>query len=107
MVGMMAALTACKDSGAEKTEAVKNHSDTIEKQLDLISGNVALWWGDDEILYGRYGYSVTDFKKNGRLEIIASTCQGNGLYTHSSIWEVNESMDGLLTAILLRKTSTM
>ncbi|MDR1771445.1 MAG: hypothetical protein LBS02_12520 [Hungatella sp.] len=33
---------------------------------------------------------------NGRLEIIASTCQGSGLYTHSSIWKVNESMDGLL-----------
>ncbi|MDR0923402.1 MAG: hypothetical protein LBN31_03505 [Hungatella sp.] len=90
------AAESIKDSGAEKAEAAKNHSDTIEKQLDLISENVALWLGDDEILYGRYGYSVTDFNQNGRLEIIASTCQGSGLYTHSSIWEVNESMDGLL-----------
>ncbi|MBE7722038.1 MAG: hypothetical protein E7243_21360 [Lacrimispora celerecrescens] len=76
--------------------ASENHSEPIEKQLDLISENVALWWGDDDILYGRYGYSVTDFNQNGRLEIIASTCQGSGLYTRSSIWEVNESMDGLL-----------
>lgn len=87
---------AMKDSGAEKTEPARNHSEPIEKQLDLISENVALWWGDDDILYGSYGYSVTDFNQNGRLEIIASTCQGSGLYTRSSIWEVNESMDGLL-----------
>lgn len=90
------AAEAIKDSGAEKTEAVKNHSDSIEKQLDLISENVAVWWGDDDILFGRYGYSVTDFNRNGRLEIIASSCQGSGFYTRSSIWEVNESMNGLL-----------
>lgn len=90
------AAEAIKDSEEEKTEAVKNHSDSIKKQLDLISRNIAIWWGGDDILFGRYGYSVTDFNQNGRLEIIASSCQGSGFYTRSSIWEVNESMNGLL-----------
>lgn len=55
----------------------------------------------DEWAAAEYGdanfYAITDLDGNGRLEIIAATCGGSGLYTYSSFYEVNESYDGIST----------
>lgn len=68
-----------------------------EKQIKLIVDNYDVWTmktTDDK--YKPYSYVVTDLDQNGRLEIIASTCQGTGVYTYSKYYEVNETFDGLV-----------
>lgn len=65
----------------------------IDKQIQVIADQVSVWKGEEEVL--NYGYAVTDLDHNGRLELIASTCIGTGIYTYSSFYEVNENGDGL------------
>lgn len=67
--------------------------DPIEKQLSLIKDNVDIW--KDKLGYEKFEYVVTDLDHNGRLEIIASSCQGTGIYTYSTYYEVNEDMTAL------------
>nr|MCR5100111.1 hypothetical protein [Butyrivibrio sp.] len=40
-------------------------------------------------------YYITDYDHNGRLEITASECQGTGIYTSTSIYEVNSDFNGI------------
>ena len=83
-------ITVIDDGGDEE--------DDVE-QLQLIAENKDLWLGmTDEILAAvePCSYAVTDLNQNGRLEIIVSSCQGTGIYTYSNIFEVNETMDGLM-----------
>lgn len=63
------------------------------EQLNVILNNKELWYKDDE--FDKYSYAVTDLDQNGRLEIISSICQGTGLYTYTTIYEINETLDGL------------
>lgn len=81
-----------KNSGEkEQTKAVN-----VEKQIDVIMNNIDTWnLSTDEDIYAPYGYAITDLDQNGRLEIIASSCQGTGIYTYSNYYEVNESLNGL------------
>ena len=81
-----------KNSGEkEQTKAIN-----VEKQIDVIMNNIDTWnLSTDEDIYAPYGYAITDLDQNGRLEIIASSCQGTGIYTYSNYYEVNESLNGL------------
>lgn len=68
--------------------------DGTVRQLQVMADQVELWAGDDR--FGvEYQYTVTDLDQNGRLELIASSLQGSGLYTYSSYYEVNKALDGL------------
>ena len=40
-------------------------------------------------------YTFTDLDHNDRLEVIAATLQGTGLYTYAQIWEVNSDYSGI------------
>ena len=40
-------------------------------------------------------YAFTDLDHNDRLEVIAATLQGTGLYTYAKIWEVNSEYSGI------------
>lgn len=81
-----------KNSGEkEQTKAVN-----VEKQIDVIMNSIDTWnLSTGEDIYAPYGYAITDLDQNGRLEIIASSCQGTGIYTYSNYYEVNESLNGL------------
>jgi hypothetical protein len=68
-------------------------TDTTQAQIKLIADNRATWLASDDT--EPYSYVVTDLDGNGRLEITASSCQGTGLYTYSSVWEVSEGLDAL------------
>lgn len=68
----------------------------MEAQLRLISENSQLWTEGEALYGGYYVYAVTDLNQNGRLEVISSVCEGSGLYTTSTFWEVNEAEDGLV-----------
>lgn len=85
-------------SGDIKNSGEKEQTETInvEKQIDVIMNNIDTWnLSTDEDIYAPYGYAITDLDQNGRLEIIASSCQGTGIYTYSNYYEVNESLNGL------------
>ncbi len=60
----------------------------IDKQIELIAENTALW--EQKEVFGLWGYTVTDLDGNGRLEIISASAQGTGFYTYIQIYEVNE-----------------
>ena len=66
---------------------------TTETQLNVILNNKNLWYKDTE--FEKYSYAVTDLDQNGRIEIISSICQGTGIYTYTTIYEVSENGDGL------------
>ena len=85
-------------SGDTKNSGEKEQTETInvEKQIDVIMNNIDTWnLSTDEDIYAPYGYAITDLDQNGRLEIIASSCQGTGIYTYSNYYEVNEGLNGL------------
>ncbi|MBR1392069.1 MAG: hypothetical protein IJ567_11645 [Lachnospiraceae bacterium] len=86
-----------KEADTERTEetqeeAVGDAKDS-QAQIQLIADCVDEWaaTGDG----GTNFYAITDLDGNGRLEIIAATCGGTGLYTYSSFYEVNETYDGI------------
>ncbi|MDO5424192.1 MAG: hypothetical protein Q4F41_10735 [Eubacteriales bacterium] len=64
------------------------------QQLQLIAENIDLWI-DQETYSAAWQYAVTDLDQNERLEVIASSMQGTGLFTYSTYFEVNETFDGL------------
>lgn len=76
---------------AESVESKEENS--VEDQIAVIGKNLSTWSG--EVEYSQYGYAVTDLNQNGRLEIVAATCQGSGLYTDCNIYEVNDDCTGL------------
>lgn len=67
-----------------------------KKQLELIADHVDEW--TDLLLCACNGlyYSVTDLDQNGRLELIATICEGSGFYSSNCYYEVNESFDDLV-----------
>lgn len=78
----------------QKEHPAKSISEEERKQLQVIANNRELWYGPSEF-QETYLYAVTDLNQDGRLELIRSSCQGTGLYTYSTYFEVNESLDGL------------
>lgn len=77
----------------EPQESVVRSATDSEWQLQLLAENYQLWRGDEE--YVSYGYAVTDLDRNGRLEILAASMQGTGLYTYAVCFEVNETGTGV------------
>ena len=67
----------------------------IEKQIELLADSLELWAGTMNSEGIDYFFTVTDMDRNGRLELIVSSCQGTGLYTYSDYFEVNDTFDGL------------
>jgi hypothetical protein len=82
--------TATDDLPSRSTSAFSDaDTTTYDSQLQLIADSVATWMGDTELVAEPFYYAVTDLDQNGRLEIIQSSCQGTGLYTYTSLWEVD------------------
>ena len=82
-------VSAAETAPASEDAAV---SEEISAQLSLIAANASVWVQDAS--YGTvYQYTVTDLDQNGRLEVIAASLQGTGLYTYSCFFEVNEARD--------------
>lgn len=67
-------------------------------QIQLITQQQPQW--DQTVLDGvlpsyYYHYAVTDLDWNGRLEILAMSTQGTGIFTYGTIYQVNEALTGL------------
>ena len=57
-------------------------------QIALIAQHADEWKQD--VNFGLWCYAVTDLDQNGRLEVIAASVQGTGLFTYINIYEVSE-----------------
>ena len=80
----------------EEVSPQKISGDEAAAQIQIIADNLSVWLpAADELTYNSYNYAITDLDFNGRLEIIVSSCQGTGFFTYSSIWQVNDTRDGL------------
>lgn len=64
-----------------------------EDQIALLAANYSQWVKTDSV--APYSFAVTDFDRNGRLEVVTSVCMGTGFFTYTDIWEINESFDGV------------
>ncbi|MFI3213320.1 MAG: hypothetical protein R3Y24_08245 [Eubacteriales bacterium] len=80
-----------EDVAESKAEDNLQH---VSEQLEVIMNQKEVW--EDSVQFEIFCYAVTDFNHNGLLEIMASSCQGTGMYTYSNIWEVNDTLDGLV-----------
>lgn len=65
-----------------------------DAQLEVLKDCFDQWYTES---YGSEGfhYAVTDLDCDGRLEIIAASCQGSGNYTWAGIFEVNDDVTGI------------
>ena len=70
-----------------------------EQQKQLIMDSYSLWAYTDP-WDSPWFYTFTDLDHNGRMEVIAATLQGSGLYTWMNIYEVNADCSGLTEVAL-------
>lgn len=68
----------------------------IRMQLEIIADHVEEWTDLIEEQYQGFYYTVTDLNHNGRLELIATICEGSGLYSINKFYEIDEALDDLV-----------
>lgn len=71
-----------------------NPSSSIENQLAMIESNFDTFYDDlnNVFYFDEYNglIAVADLNRNGRLEFIATDCQGSGAFSYTVIYEVSE-----------------
>lgn len=104
---MMLTAAGCSEATPSQTEEpeaivpspeVSLQPETLsqEQQRQLIMDSYESWRAQDEY-YSPWYYSITDLDHNGRLEVIAASMQGTGLFTFATLWEVNEEGTALVS----------
>ncbi len=66
----------------------------FEAQIKLLADSQSQWQQPED-MGEPYYYAVTDLDRNGRLEILAMSTQGTGVFTYGKIYEVNDSGSAL------------
>ena len=105
LTAMIAALTACGGAPApadSQQQAEAAHTDStasqpqlsFDEQKQVIEDNRKLW-AFTEPYDSPWFYTITDLDHNGRLEVIAATTQGSGIYTYGTLWEVLPDGSGI------------
>lgn len=76
--------------GTETTEATQPDPSDPAAQITLLMNAVNTWRVvNDFDAAETYYYTVTDLDQNGRLEILAASTQGTGIYTYGVLYEVS------------------
>ncbi len=70
-----------------------NRTPFFDEQIEMIAEWKDIWYMDYE--YGDVYYTLSDLDHNGRLEIISAICEGSGVYTYVTVYEMNESYNDL------------
>lgn len=97
---MLAFLSGCSapapqgETQPAVTEEAANSAASCEDQLKLLADSQSQWQQQDESGEPYY-YAVADLDRNGRLEILAMSTQGTGVFTFGKIYEVNDSASAL------------
>lgn len=87
-----------EESNDERTAETTQNDGSIDSQIQVIVKNRDFWqitYVDGPVISPFSCYYITDYDHNGRLEITASECQGTGIYTFTSIYEVNSDFNGI------------
>ncbi|MBO5638551.1 MAG: hypothetical protein J5916_01470 [Oscillospiraceae bacterium] len=96
-------LSACGPSaGSAQQPAADNPTETPstvpslpqEKQLEILEANRSSWEFRDPY-ESPWFYVFTDLDLNGRLEVIAASTQGSGIYTYVNFYEVRSDGSGI------------
>ena len=66
----------------------------LETQQQVLEANRSLW-AFTEPYDSPWFYTFTDLDHNGRLEVIAATTQGSGIFTYGRLWEVLPDGSGI------------
>ncbi len=66
----------------------------LETQKQILEANRSLW-EFTEPYDSPWFYTFADLDHNGRLEVIAATTQGSGIYTYGRLWEVLPDGSGI------------
>lgn len=85
-------LTGCTGTPAPATEPTEPTAPDLsspQEQIKLLMNQAALWQVPSEGASETYYYAVTDLDRNGRLEILAASTQGTGIYTYGTVHEVS------------------
>ena len=105
---LIAAFSACGTEGKEETVYVAPESSEVPEQPEtaapekvpdveqrkLIEAESELWTVKNAA--EPWFYAITDLDHNGRLEVIAASMQGTGLYTYANFYEVSEDYSHLV-----------
>lgn len=84
------------NEGKDEKTGKKVSGESLENQIDLIFRQREVWEQTDEFIAEETHYTVVDLNGNGRLELIAASCQGTGHYTYANIYEVSEDGNSLV-----------
>lgn len=84
------------NEGKDEKTGEKVSGESLENQIDLIFRQREVWEQTDEFIAEEAHYTVVDLNGNGRLELIAASCQGTGHYTYANIYEVSEDGNSLV-----------
>lgn len=83
-------------AGEDRRTMKKVSGKNLENQLKFLLNQRETWEQDDALTAEEIKYTVTDLNGNGRLEVIAASCQGTGHYTYADVYEVSEEGDFLV-----------
>lgn len=84
------------NEGKDEKTGEKVSGESLENQIDLIFRQREVWEQTDEFIAEEAHYTVVDLNGNGRLELVAASCQGTGHYTYADIYEVSEDGNSLI-----------
>lgn len=73
---------------------------TAQEQIRLLINQAERWKQVDESGSSLFYYAVTDLDWNGRLEIIAASTQGTGIFTYGTMYEVSEDYTSVQACVM-------
>lgn len=86
-------ISATEDSAVSPDETTSAIPPEISEQIAVYVSNRGVWMQDDE--YSVYSYALYDLDRDGKLELIVTTCQGTGLFSDSYFYRLEDGMDGV------------
>lgn len=94
-------LSGCSSPAPQRSATVESTAAAADYRAQIrLLANSQSQWQQEEAQGSVYHYAVTDLDRNGRLEILAMSTQGTGVYTYGNIFEVSEDGSSLLECSL-------
>ncbi|MBR6352851.1 MAG: hypothetical protein IKS25_01900, partial [Oscillospiraceae bacterium] len=86
--------TAAAPQEAERAQSA-GAAPSFDQQRRILEAARSLWEFSEPYYESPWFYTFTDLDHNGRLEVIAATTQGTGIFTYALFWELAENFSEL------------
>ncbi len=86
--------TAAAPQEAEAAQSA-GAAPSFDQQRRILEAARSLWEFSEPYFESPWFYTFTDLDHNGRLEVIAATTQGTGIFTYAHFWEITEDFSEL------------